>query len=325
MAGNVLLQYDSWSSLLADAATTPKCLNPRSRQFDRAYFGTANFSEALDLATNGWPEGTEQAARYAQPLMDKIASQIMRDEYRYDVTGITFDVDRVLQNEPESWINYDQVVSDAPGKIIRIVFNVSSSGIISNDAIVARGAVVSALVMLLERSGYRVAVDMVKANTMRDGALCEIFCPIKTPNQDLDLSRMIFALAHPSMNRRIAFSVVENNQLLRRMPGYGGPGECPTERRGDIYIGRENAGEVQWANKYSAERWIVGQLEQQGIKLEKEEQSYVAPSEPYVYVAPPPPSPEEQKRLDAEWEAACERWEKEQEQKRVAALSPDSL
>jgi hypothetical protein len=182
----------------------------------------------------------------------------------------------VLENEPECWIQYEPVLVDAPGKVLRLVFNICASAGISPDTIIAKGAVVAALVILLERAGFRIAVEIV--NAIRGSIEHEMWVPVKSADQDLDLPRLVFALAHPSMLRRIWVAHQEtlspNVRAAVCIPGGGGtPIECKPENRGDIYIGRSMLGEPQWTDTQSTTRWVVSELKKQGVQIQENEEN----------------------------------------------------
>lgn len=270
-------QFDSWGAFLEQCAAPSEMesYSRASRIYPESFSETASYEAATDLAVNGWPEGTEKAAKLAYPIIDKLAAQLQREEFNYSNTGITFDVARVLEGEPECWIECEQVVVDAPGRVLRLVFNAAVSAGISTDTIMAKGAVTGALVSLLERAGFRVQVDCVIA--IRSAMTHETWVPVKAAGQDLDLSRLIFALAHPAMLRRMWFSAAENFNATRRAAlaigiNYGYPTECATANQGDIYIGSSYLGQPAWHDADSATNWIIAQLEAQGVKVTPEAQ-----------------------------------------------------
>lgn len=327
---HVRLDFESWGDLLHRAAHGASTMDVRKRtsremyEYRTKFTQTTSLQNALDMAQNGWPEGTDAAARRAYTIVEKLAAKMQRDDYYYDVTGLTFDVARVLENEPECWLNYEQVTVEAPGKVIRLVFNPSTSGAVSNSAMIARGATVAALVMLLERANFRVQVDLAWW-ALGDGVVQEVNCTLKSPSQDVDLPRLIFALAHPAMLRRILFSIRETfataDRVALRVPGTGGfPIDAPESHHGDVYIGCANSNDPYWESNANTARWLKSKLEEQGVKFVEEEQP---PAKPYV--PPPPPSPEEQKLLDAENAAWWAKWEAERPAREAAEKAAAAL
>ena len=80
-------------------------------------------------------------------------------------------------------------------------------------------------------------------------------------------------LAHASMLRRLLFSAWETvpRTALKTFhislgKGYGSVGEL-TDDRGDIYLPCANAADAQWASVEAARKWVLRQLEAQGVQL----------------------------------------------------------
>lgn len=256
----------SWGEML-DVASMKSAIRNDSRCSRKESYdpwaGTKTYAEAENLARVGWQAATEAAMKHAMPLVDAIGSQMMRDEYRYDVTGLTFDVSRVLENEPECWLECDQVLCDAPGKVLRLVFNFTACGAVGPDTIMAKGATVAALVMLLERARIRVQVDAVEYSGFR-GVDYQMWCTVKEANQDLDVSRLMFAMANPAMQRRISWAVHEVLWPEVARNYYGSVGDV--KDTGDIYIGCSDYS-CDWKDAASAKRWVMSQLKAQGVSF----------------------------------------------------------
>lgn len=310
MSRVIRLDFESWGDLI-DRAEAPSTMADRDRSsrqqstYRSEFTMTRDFAEALKLARDGWHEGTDRAAKRADLVCDKLGSRMMRDDFYFQTTGIMFDVDRVLQNEPECWLNYEQVNVDAPGRILRLVYNPSTSSAVSTDVLLHKGATVAALVSLLERANFRVQVDLAWCGEGDRGISFQMLCTIKRPDQDADMSRLVFAFAHPAMLRRILFSVREtlpaSDRVPLRTPGRAmKPTEAPVELQGDIYIGCSNSECVAWSSERSSQRWIEAKLKEQGITLAEED-------------VPPPPPPEIPKPLTAEQLAQQARWAAEWE------------
>jgi hypothetical protein len=244
----------------------------QSRQHDRDFTGTETFKEALELAQYGWPEGEELAKGIASPIFDKVSTLIEKQIYSYGNEGIDFDIARVIEGEPECWLQQSTVVVESSGhKHLRIVFNNGVSGGISSEVITAKGATVAALIQLLEYAGHRVELWV---GQVHDGSAnrLEMKTLVKESDQDLDMSRVIFALAHPSTPRRFGLAVVESDKAaIEEMGrGYGTPSDFKEQPDCDLYFGRALLGEPSWTNPDSAKAWVIEKLQEQGVKLREE-------------------------------------------------------
>lgn len=272
----VSLDFDSWGPYvdLAEHGETNMPLTTQgSRESDRGgWAGTSSFEEALELVINGWPDGEKKTRMLSRGLFAHVSHLIERQNVIYDVEGNGIDVAKYLNNEPECWQRFETELTDGPGhRLVRLMFNFSVSGGVSTNVIMARGAVIAALIELLEYAGHRVELTAIQS-IQRGSNYGELRVRVKEFSQNLDMGRVVFALAHPSMLRRLAFSVWERslNGMERSKLGIGTHYGFPCDSlgdRGDIYVGKALLGAVQWEDEKQAERWIMDELKKQGVTL----------------------------------------------------------
>lgn len=243
-----------------------------------------SFKETLDLARNGWPEGLKKAKELSSSLFDHISSKIERVDVKHDIEGHSIDIARFVDGEPEAWLKFENVIqeSESGHKLIRITFNFSVSGAVSKETIIRKGAAIVALIELLEYAGHRVeltlAMGTAESWSGRYGnPIVQLYTKIKDFDQNVDMSKLAYVLCHPSVLRSLYFSFAETMpDVYRRLTGvhrgggYGSPADIPESERGDIHIGHSHAMDGQWQNPDLAEKWILKELQKQGIHLKKE-------------------------------------------------------
>lgn len=278
------LDFPTWGDYVNFAVNEKTDMNPYAQMSRRVgeieWAGTETFEEAVKLASDGWTEGEKKTKALSHGLFAHVSHLIERQNVVYDVEGNGIDVAKFLNNEPECWQKFETELTQGSGhRLVRIVFNFSASSKVSSGVIMARGAAIAALVELLEYAGHRVELIAVqsieymgKPDTPSSNNYGELRIGVKEFSQNLDMGRVSFALAHPAMLRRIAFSVWERGLDSDQRPklgipaNYGHPCDLRSDR-GDIYIGKALLGEVQWENEKKAERWIINELKKQGVTL----------------------------------------------------------
>lgn len=284
-------RFDTWSEWIDHVSKQP--VIDRTTGIDGASFktdsahdyrwsGTSSYEEALTLGKEGWQGGVDKASKIAKPLFNKVSVRIERKVPVYDVEGIQLDMGAYLRNEPEPFVRYQEEITEGTGvRLIRIAYaNVASAGI-SRNVLEAKGATMAALVELLEFAGHRVELIDIPFSlaasrdyTRKCGWYVSV--KIKEFHQPLDMSRIMFALGHPSNMRRLGFRALELASYECRQwagLGYGMPADPPVDEefgKVDIFVGSAMLGEPQWTDEATTERWIIEQLEAQGIKLGKE-------------------------------------------------------
>lgn len=236
--------------------------------------GTKTFGEAMELATNGWTAGEETIGKISAKVLAKVTSLIQRDEVVYDVEGIGLDVAEYLNGVPECWQRFESHMAEGEGiKHIRLVYNATASAGIEPNIMAARGAAVAALVQALEYAGARVEVWAIPIaircgwGGSGKGPDFEARVLVKAADQDLDMSRVAYALAQPSMLRRIGFALLEGHEGAMKAAGYSYGHPATTLDKGDVYIDSARLGEAQWTKEESAVQWVLAELQKQGIQL----------------------------------------------------------
>ena len=203
----IIKHFDSLGSLRSFLETheVNKVFTGRSLDSQNASKGTYNFTgthsyeEAMDLFTNGWH--TE-----AKILTDKLSTMKIdkgfREKMNYDVVGFQASVPRYLQGVPTKMINKKKVVQKQ--KIITITKNCSYLSVVSKEAIQKSNILALHLARTLEAKGYKVNLNYLNVTAGGKQAIITKI-KLKAANERLNISKLAFPLAHPSMMRRIMF------------------------------------------------------------------------------------------------------------------------
>ena len=264
-------EYDSWGDFVEHCASPCDHTDRASTRNDPAFRGVPDAEAAYTLARDGWTEGTKRARRLSDPLVEVISSRIERVEPTYVLEGTgALDIGRYLDGEPECWVRFTPELVDGPGtKHLTVLYNGTVSAGVDKEVIAAKGAVMAALVELLEMAGHRVQI-LLGHSTERMGNRAEILVPVKSYDQPLDIDRLTFALAHPACLRVLAFSCWEHMtpQWRERMNvgqsgGYGHP--VTLQDKADITIPAENV-----STPDAARAWILRQLAAHNITLRED-------------------------------------------------------
>lgn len=120
-------------------------------------------------------------------------------------------------------------------KVVRIVYNMVMNCDTDKEDILKTGLVVLKLAYSLERQGYRVRVDVNPFLAKRDvQKVCALVC-VKDWRQPIDIKKVAFPIAHPSMFRRLGFRWLECAPELEDKSfrwGYGQSLEDADEAKG---------------------------------------------------------------------------------------------
>lgn len=172
--------------------------------------GTKSVAEAANLAVKGWhdvrPEVDREVAAVAEQLRDRLEVAF---QTRHDIVGGVVDVGRFAAGMPDCMLDFVPEPSARIGKVVRLFVDYGASGRFNPSYIRRRGVIVLALVDALKTLGVSVEVWGESAVTGRRGEVHTTVVKLHDATEPLDIDSLMFALAHPSMLRRLTFAVRE--------------------------------------------------------------------------------------------------------------------
>lgn len=286
--GLFTVTFDGWTDLLDSIKSYPYEVPESKRSSITGKYGfslTHSLAEALILAEDGWTEKADEVRETVKPIVSKLCSTMEVQEATYDVVpGFALDIGRYVSGDPECWQSFDTSYRETCGKHCSILYNYGASGGVAIDAMVKRGVLMTALIESLEFAGIRVQLTCTDVSgpsmfnsLLEKRPLWEMLTIVKSYDQPLDLARVIFACAHPSMQRRLGFAAMEMapKDVRKRVglgeygDGYGIP--MPACQKADIVTSEEYFPTLDWTDTAAVEAWLVEQLTKQGVTFAKSE------------------------------------------------------
>ena len=181
---------------------------------------TSSFEEAVDLMKNGWTDMAEKMTQKLKATPDMELMHQMRTVI--GVAGFQPIVPLYLAGVPTNMVSKQMV--PIKQKVINVTKSVDYSGGVSSDTIVEESIKAMQIIKKLESQGYRVNLYITIGSIERG---TEIVCKVKvkSANEKLNVSKLAFPLAHPSMLRRLFFRWIEVNPNVTKafVKGYGAP------------------------------------------------------------------------------------------------------
>lgn len=239
---NLRRDFDSFADFVTAAETGASELpdSGRSSRDSRSWSGTDSFDECITLARNGWQGGRDDVEAMRQDIQARGDSRIA-DAVVYDVAGDEADVDRMLSGEPEFMRRFESVEVPQSGRIVKVVVNITASGSVKRDNYIRRGAAALVLIDALESAGLRCEV-VIAERCEGIGGTFYATAVVKRAQDSVDVDTLAFAVAHPSVLRRLIFSLMEQGDKAQRdawnvtSARYGHPRELDETDRGNVYL-----------------------------------------------------------------------------------------
>jgi hypothetical protein len=255
--------YESLGEAVRHAQNNPapKSSNGNDKEFSL----TASLQDACELATKGWSDVRPQVDKLFGELESSIAMTLDEQfDIRFDYSGDSVDMGRYMSGDPECMMDYVSEPQARMGRVIKVMVNVANSARITPKQIMDRGVVVVALLDVLNKLG--VGVELWTEMAISDGGVdtgkrFSQLVKIHDSSEMLDVDSTMFAIAHPSMLRRIGFGSIEQgvrNDLANSSYGYPSKMICNDIVNADIMIEK-----LQDSNDYmckSPVQWVVDTL-----------------------------------------------------------------
>lgn len=189
-----------------------------SRGGSKSFTGTKNFEEALDLLKNGYEKSLEKIkSAVAKDL--KISQSRPRRTPHNAVVGFVPNVPNYLLGIPEQMITIHQTPEKV--KAISISYYIGNNCGTEASDLEDAGIKILNVINRLELSGVRVNLDVI-AMCSKSGSEWQIASVnVKDYKEQLDIKKLCFPLAHPSMFRRFGFAWLERSTDMKANFSYG--------------------------------------------------------------------------------------------------------
>lgn len=227
-----ITEYNSLTEFLTDINSLPnneyfkdRHSSQRVAQEHDDYYGTVDYAQATHMLTHGWDAAATKLAAKVK-LTNATATAVRSSRPAYGVVGSQASVPRYLQGIPTNMVSRQMTYSKQ--KVVTITKGISYSCRWKPSEILAECVKALQIIQSMENGGQRVRLNVMIAIQGGYGkyySVCKV-C-IKQPDERLNISKMSFALAHPSMLRRFFLKWIEVDPFAEGDMGwsYGTPGD----------------------------------------------------------------------------------------------------
>lgn len=259
----MIKKFDTLTALAEFVPTLPG--EPNTDSADLRFAGGTQ-QEAIELALYGWPEGARQASEQAERVVNRLlnstsAMALDTNTFESDVAGAAYDVGAYIAGEPEAWTRPGLVQVK---KAIRIVSNCHVSGAVSNKQIMDRGLAITALALALAVKGHPITVDVIMVGNgfhdPKNRYSVEVNLADASTGAPLDVDRLVYGLAHPTMARKLMRAVAQGQQNGKSGDYWGNSLILPNEKPdGEIDIFLSAFDYQAFRQVQDAEQWVMDQ------------------------------------------------------------------
>ena len=188
----------------------------KKRSYDKSWYGVKSYKEALDLMNDGWSEQVETLKKEVGKIEKTQVEN--RITYYNNVVGFAPIVPLALSRVPNSMI--DARYRPVRSKVLSIYYSMTINCGNEAEQIIENGKKLVSAIVLLEKMGYRIALNIVQDYcSHQKGDMLVI--NVKKPTQPLDLKRICFPAMSPAMFRVIGFDWYSKFPRGTYRSGYG--------------------------------------------------------------------------------------------------------
>ena len=221
---NQFSSIDELTKWLDDEKNQKHGRDNSSHSKDSDFTGTSSYNQAVELLKYGDKETYDYIKEKQRKIkIDELVGNAMNKAKIYnDVVGYQPCVPLFLNNVPTNMINMKK--KNLNTKIINIYLDICCSAWVSSNTLRDAGTMYATALDIIEKSGYRVNLYIGDASKYDDEVT--LWClKVKTDREPLNLEKMAFTIANPSILRRIGFKYQEtcNSEQDFTHHGYGQP------------------------------------------------------------------------------------------------------
>ena len=190
-----------------------------SEKGDSYFCMTKTYQEAEELLTKGWNEPIEKMKKSTNNF--KLSGKREKNKITTDVVGYQACVPRAILGLPDSMFNTRRVMHKV--KTITLIYDIGALANVDIDDYVKAGVKVLNIINMLESKGLKVSLD-INFGSYKNGEVVNARIKIKDFKDNLDLKKIAFTIAHPSMLRRMFFRWMERHPKMQEQGfawGYG--------------------------------------------------------------------------------------------------------
>lgn len=177
-----------------------------SKDNSKSFTGTSSYGEAVCLFENGY---TEILPRIKQGVSAnyKKSQAVLRRTVRTGVVGYTPHVPNAIMGLPNSMIFTENVPQKT--KTVSVIVSITGNCSVEAEEIIKSGITALSVVNALELRGCRCELKVDFFDGQKDDEMTFATVKVKDYREHMDLQKLCFPLAHPSMFRRFGFKWLE--------------------------------------------------------------------------------------------------------------------
>jgi hypothetical protein len=230
--------------------------------------GTPDHDSALRLARHGWHDIRHLVDATRSVVMEKVSEVVdFMPNPTMAVAGAVVDMGVYMTGHPECMIAFPMEPEDKPEKVLRVIMDPGASSGYGPEWMANRGGAVASLLEILQMLGHSLEIHIV--SPVVDVVAGKIHTPLIAAHRAgtvCDIDALMFACGHPSMLRRMIFTLRGKYSRYDMGRTVAIPQDLADEVDAQIVVNRDEhrlSGEPD-AGRHPTE-WVLWHLQRLGL------------------------------------------------------------
>jgi hypothetical protein len=175
--------------------------------FNNSFSGVRSWQQIEDLCRDGWEKNLPETLNVVAEAVRLVEMEIEQFEPRHNLFGGDVDISAAVAGLPEDMVDYPLTRVSNVGTSITVCCDVQCHAGVSGKSVEQRGMVIVALALALDACGHQ--TELWLSDEYTHGESRVIFrTQVKGPNDFIDPAKIMYAYAHPSVQRGLGFCAV---------------------------------------------------------------------------------------------------------------------
>lgn len=268
----VLDSFNSLSEMVAYAEKNPHTTassNKNSEWVDNGL--TSSLADAVQVARTGWSDARPEIDKVLGQVQEQVGERFAKEcRTQIGLAGGGVHMGRFVVGRPDCMVGFKRQPSTRHGRIVRIAYDYGANGATPASDMLKRGATIAVLVDTLATLGLSVELTGETTVKVGDKGTHTTLVRLHDAREPLDINALAYAIAHPSMLRRLTFAVREMSKFTERTisansHGRSIPITMAEEIEADVVINRIEHGGNGALMQADPAGWVVSTIKGLGL------------------------------------------------------------
>lgn len=231
---------------------------------------TSSLADAVKVSDEGWADVRPEIDKMLAEVQEQVGERLATvTRFQIGLAGGSVHMGRFLAGRPDCMVGFRKQESARHGRMVRVIYDFGANGGTHASEMLKRGSIVAVLIDTLKTLGL--SVELIGETSVKIGSdLHTTLVTLQDPREHMDINALAYAVAHPSMLRRLTFAVREMSafgidKINRHNHGSSVPITMAEELQADVVINRIEHGGNGALMMHDPAGWVISTIKGMGL------------------------------------------------------------